>query len=192
MRWSACGCTHERPAAAAGIRRRYWVYLVFSVVLMACVGAAHGMIALLVGPIFDRVLNPASVGTRVLLFTDPVFHHPFYLDQIVPGIAPEAQHLDHGGVRHPGRIPDQGPVRLPGELPGELRRAFGGHGPAQHGVRQSACKQGAQFFEAHSTGRLMSSIMNDIEKIQVAVSHILADLLRQIFMVLGAAVRDPG
>jgi subfamily B ATP-binding cassette protein MsbA len=46
-------------------------------------------------------------------------------------------------------------------------------------------KQGAQFFEAHSTGRLMSSIMNDIEKIQVASSHILADLLRQVFIVLG-------
>jgi subfamily B ATP-binding cassette protein MsbA len=31
----------------------------------------------------------------------------------------------------------------------------------------------------------MSSIMNDIEKIQVASSHILADLLRQVFIVLG-------
>ena len=40
-------------------------------------------------------------------------------------------------------------------------------------------RQGSQFFEAHSTGKLMSSIMNDIEKIQVATSHILADLLRQ-------------
>src|SRR5256885_3582241 len=36
-----------------------------------------------------------------------------------------------------------------------------------------------------ATGRLMSSIMNDIEKIQVATSHILADLLRQTFVVLG-------
>src|SRR5712691_3767347 len=31
----------------------------------------------------------------------------------------------------------------------------------------------------------MSSIMNDIEKIQVATSHILADLLRQVFVVAG-------
>ena len=57
--------------------------------------------------------------------------------------------------------------------------------------------QGAQFFEAHSTGRLMSSIMNDIDKIQVATSHILADLLRQFFTVLGllfvvAAARTGG
>jgi len=52
-------------------------------------------------------------------------------------------------------------------------------------VFDKVVRQGAQFFEAHSTGRLMSSIMNDIEKIQVAVSHILADLLRQTFVVLG-------
>jgi subfamily B ATP-binding cassette protein MsbA len=46
-------------------------------------------------------------------------------------------------------------------------------------------RQGAQFFESHSTGRLMSAIMNDIDKIQVATSHILADLLRQAFVASG-------
>jgi subfamily B ATP-binding cassette protein MsbA len=42
-------------------------------------------------------------------------------------------------------------------------------------------RQAAQFFETHSTGRLMSSIMNDIDKIQVAVSNMAADWLRQSF-----------
>jgi subfamily B ATP-binding cassette protein MsbA len=41
--------------------------------------------------------------------------------------------------------------------------------------------QDAHFFESNSTARVMSSIMNDLEKIQVAMSHILADLLRQSF-----------
>ncbi len=41
--------------------------------------------------------------------------------------------------------------------------------------------QDANFFENNSTGRVMSSIMNDLEKIQVALSHILADWLRQSF-----------
>ena len=36
--------------------------------------------------------------------------------------------------------------------------------------------QDANFFENNSTARVMSSIMNDLEKIQVAMSHILADL----------------
>ena len=41
--------------------------------------------------------------------------------------------------------------------------------------------QDAHFFEDNSTARVMSSIMNDLEKIQVALSHILADWLRQSF-----------
>jgi len=44
--------------------------------------------------------------------------------------------------------------------------------------------QDAHFFESNSTARVMSSIMNDLEKIQVAMSHILADLLRQSFTLL--------
>lgn len=66
--------------------RRYWLYLLLSVFLMACVGAAHGMVALLIGPIFDRVLNPAASDAPVLLFTDPIFHHPIYLNSIMPSV----------------------------------------------------------------------------------------------------------
>ena len=45
-------------------------------------------------------------------------------------------------------------------------------------------RQDANFFESNSTGRVMSSIMNDLEKIQVATSHMLADWLRQSFSVI--------
>ena len=48
-------------------------------------------------------------------------------------------------------------------------------------VFDKVLRQGAEFFETHSTGRLMSSIMNDIEKIQLATSSMLADWLRQSF-----------
>ncbi len=50
--------------------------------------------------------------------------------------------------------------------------------------------QDAQFFENNSTARVMSSIMNDLEKIQVATSHILADwLLQQSFTAIFPARR---
>ncbi len=64
--------------------RRYWFFLTCSVLLMALVGAAHASIALLIGPVFDRVLNPASPDTPVLLFTIPIFDHPVYLNQFAP------------------------------------------------------------------------------------------------------------
>lgn len=165
-----------------GFARRYWAYLLLSVILMACVGAAHGMIALLIGPIFDRVLNPASVDSPVLLFTDPIFHRSVYLDEFVPrsihnvwtmvAFAIVAVFLVKGVCDYLANYL----VNYAG---------FSAVTDLRNTVFDKVVKQGAQFFEAHSTGRLMSSIMNDIEKIQVAVSHILADLLRQVFVVLG-------
>jgi ATP-binding cassette, subfamily B, bacterial MsbA len=52
-------------------------------------------------------------------------------------------------------------------------------------VFDGVLRQDATFFESHSTGRLMSSIMSDIEKIQLATSHMLADWMRQCFTVVG-------
>ena len=42
-----------------GYAKPYWASLLGSVVLMAIAGACHASIAFLVGPIFDRVLNPS-------------------------------------------------------------------------------------------------------------------------------------
>ena len=41
--------------------------------------------------------------------------------------------------------------------------------------------QDAQFFENNESGNIMSALMMDIDRIQVSVSTMLADWLRQIF-----------
>jgi len=64
--------------------RPYWAPLIASVFLMGCVGAAQAMVALLIGPVFDRVLNPASAEAPVLLITLPVIGKQIYLDHLVP------------------------------------------------------------------------------------------------------------
>ena len=55
-------------------------------------------------------------------------------------------------------------------------------------VFEKVLRHGAAFFETTSTGRLMSSVMNDIDKIQVASSDMFADLLRQIFSAIGLLI----
>jgi subfamily B ATP-binding cassette protein MsbA len=161
--------------------RRYWFFLVLSVVLMALVGAAHASIALLISPIFDFVLNPAAPDKPALLFTVPVFRHPVYLNQLMPAgvhnvatmvalailavfaVKGVCDYLANYLINYAG---------------------FSAITDLRNTVFDKVLRHGSQFFEQHSTGRLMSSIMNDIEKIQVAISHILADLLRQSFVVL--------
>src|SRR5260221_4256462 len=64
--------------------RPYTPYVLISVVLMACVGAAQALTALLIGPIFDRVLNPPSAEAPVALFTIPGWQHTVYLNNLMP------------------------------------------------------------------------------------------------------------
>ncbi len=162
--------------------RRYTFHILASVILMACVGAAQSLFVLLIQPIFDRVLNPGSAEAPVLLFSDPIFHHGIYLNDIVPSsihnvwtmvaFAIIMVFLTKGACDYLANYL----INYAGvSAVTDLRNA----------VFDKVLKQGAQFFEGTSTGRLMSSIMNDIEKIQVALSHILADLLRQSFVFLG-------
>jgi len=161
--------------------RRYWFYLTLSVLLMALVGAAHASIALLVGPIFDHVLNPAAADKPVRLLTVPIFNYPVYLNQFMPArvhniatmvalailvvfaVKGLCDYLANYMINYAG---------------------FSAITDLRNKVFEKVLRHGSEFFEAHSTGRLMSSIMNDIEKIQVAISHILADLLRQSFVVV--------
>jgi subfamily B ATP-binding cassette protein MsbA len=161
--------------------RRYWFFLLLSVVLMALVGAAHASVALLIGPIFDRVLNPASPDTPVLLFTIPAFDRPVYLDQFAPPGIHNVWTMVAFAILVVFAVKG-----LCDYLANYLINYVGCSAVTdlRNTVFEKVLRHGSEFFESHSTGRLMSSIMNDIEKIQVATSHILADLLRQSFVVL--------
>jgi ABC-type multidrug transport system fused ATPase/permease subunit len=64
--------------------RPYTPYLIFSVLLMACVGAAQGFTALLFGPVLYRVLNPSSAEAPVHLFTIPIFKRELFLSDFMP------------------------------------------------------------------------------------------------------------
>jgi subfamily B ATP-binding cassette protein MsbA len=161
--------------------RPYVPHLTASVLLMICVGAAQGLTALLIGPIFDRVLNPQSADAPVLLFTIPIWNRLVYLGELVPVPVHNVWTLvaisivtvflvkglcDYGGnylINYVGF-----------SAVTDLRQA----------VFDRVLHQDANFFENNSTARVMSSIMNDLEKIQVAMSHILADCLRQSFTTL--------
>ncbi len=164
------------------LARPYWPMLLGSVLLMACAGLAHSMLALLIGPIFDRVLNPFSPDVPVLLFRVPILDYPVYLNHLVPAFIHNVWTMVAFGIVMVFLI--KGTCDYFGNY---LVNYVGVSAVTdlRNRVFEKVIRQGSQFFEANSTGKLMSSIMNDIEKIQVATSHILADLLRQTFVVLG-------
>jgi ATP-binding cassette, subfamily B, bacterial MsbA len=48
-------------------------------------------------------------------------------------------------------------------------------------------RRSAAFFQKHSTGTLLSAIINDIERIQYAMSSVLAEFLQQLFTFIFTA-----
>ncbi len=161
--------------------RPYTPHLLFSVVLMACVGVAQALTALLIGPIFDRVLNPASAETPVTLLTIPIIKRPVLLSELVPSsihnvwtmvaVAILGVFLIKGLCDYAANYL----INYVGlSAVTDLRQA----------VFDRVLQQDAQFFESNSTARVMSSIMIDLEKIQTALSNMLADFLRQFFTAL--------
>jgi len=165
--------------------RPYTPHLIFSVLLMACVGAAQGLTALLIRPVFDRVLNPSSAETPVLLFTIPIIGHKLFLADFMPSSIHNVFTMVAAAILAAFFVKGfcdyfaNYLINFVGlSAVTDLRQT----------VFDRVVHQDAHFFEANSTARVMSSIMNDLEKIQVALSHILADLLRQSFVAFALLV----
>src|SRR5271165_5656841 len=84
------GATPAKPRPSRPLARLlryilpYWWPLLTSVTLMALVGLLDAGRVLLIGPIFDRVLNPASQGRAIQLFKLPGTERYLDLQQLVP------------------------------------------------------------------------------------------------------------
>jgi subfamily B ATP-binding cassette protein MsbA len=164
-----------------GYARRYTGHLAASVVLMAVAGSGTGLMALLIGPLLYRVIDVHAIENRIQLYKDPLFHHQFYLDQIVPASLHNVFNLVAFAMMAVFVIKglcDYCANYLVNYV------GFSAVTNLRNRVFDKVVRQGAEFFESHSTGKLMSAIMNDIDKVQLATSHILADLLRQTFVLL--------
>ncbi len=165
----------------AGYSRRYWFLIILAVVLMAVMGLMTAARTLLIRPILARVLRPTADGNPEPLFTIPVIHRNVYLEQFFPpaihniftivAIAIFVVFLIRGLC----------------DYLGDLATSFVGFSAVKdlrNDVFEKVLGRGAAFFESTSTGAVMSSVMSDIERIQVACSDMLADVLRQSFSVL--------
>ena len=164
-----------------GYAKRYTPALALSVVLMGVAGAMHGMLPLLVGTVFDRVLRPDSPEARVRIPVPEWTGVELYLDQLVPlpihniwtlvAVAILLVFFTKGVADYFGNLF----INFVGlSAVTDLRqRTF-----------DKLINEEHEFFQQHSTGALMSSTMSDIEKIQLAVSQMLADWFRQSFAAL--------
>jgi subfamily B ATP-binding cassette protein MsbA len=164
--------------------RPYWLQLLASVVLFSLVGLLEAFRLALFRPIFDRVLTPETPGRSLALVTIPGTKHTIYLEQLVPS------HFHNPWTVVAFALVAS--VFLKGifDYIGTYLVNYAGFGlvtDLRNEIYGSVLRRSAAFFQKHPTGTLVSAIINDIDKVQFAMSSVLAEFLQQFFMFVFTA-----
>ncbi|MGZ4812348.1 MAG: ABC transporter ATP-binding protein [Terriglobales bacterium] len=164
--------------------RPYALQLLVSVVLLAFVGLLDAFRVLLVGPIFDRVLHPASNSNQIQLFTIPWSHRHIYLQQLVP------EHFHNAWTIVAFALVASTILKGLFDYAGTYLVNYAGFGlitDLRDELYNALLRRSVAFFYRFSTGTLLSTLINDIERVQVAMSAILAEFLQQFFTLVFTA-----
>ena len=164
--------------------RPYSLQAILSVVFMAAVGLLDAFRVMLIKPIFDRVLNPGAPSHDIPLLSIPHTSIHLSLQQLVPsslhndwtvvGFALVASTVVKGLCDYSGTyLTNYAGFGLITDLRDELYEAI---------LRRSV-----SFFQKHATGTILSTLINDIERVQYAMSAVLSEFLQQSFTFLFTA-----
>ncbi len=163
----------------------YLLQLVPGVLLLAGVGFLEAFRLVLVKPILDRVLNPSSGSQNIQLFTLPGTGHVVYLQQFVPS------HLHNAWTIVAYALVASTILKGIFDYAGTYLVNHAGFGmitDLRNDLYNSVLRRSAAFFQTHTTGTLISTIINDIERVQYAMSSVMAEFLQQFFTFLFMAM----
>ncbi len=158
------------------------------VLLLAGVGFLEAFRLILLKPVFDRVLVPSSGSEKIVLFTIPHTTHAIYLQQFVPS------HFHNAWTIVAYAIVASTVLKGIFDYCGTYLVNHAGFAmitSLRNDLYNSVLRRSSAFFQKHTTGTLMSTIINDIERVQFAMSSVLAEFLQQFFsfiFIAGAVI----
>jgi subfamily B ATP-binding cassette protein MsbA len=129
-------------------------------------------------------LNPGSGSENIILFTNPQTGEPIYLQRFVPTHFHSAWNIVAyaliGSTVLKGIFDYTGTYLV-------NHAGFGMITNLRNDLYNSVLRRSVAFFQKHTTGTLISTIINDIERVQFAMSTVLAEGLQQFFTFLFTA-----
>lgn len=157
--------------------RPHSLRLLAGVLLMAVVGLAEGIIALMVIPAVDVVLNPRSTTQKLALLHLP-HGRTIYLNSFFP------QSIHYVWTVFSISLLVVFLGKALAEFLASTSIQYVGHAGVmdlRNRVFEKLIQQPLGFFQFIPIGRVMSAVINDIEQMRSAFSEYLADFFRQIF-----------
>jgi len=163
--------------------RPYTLQALASVLLMALVGLLDAFRVLLIKPIFDQVLKPAD-STHHLQLINATFrgiHFQLSLEQLVPG------YFHNAWTMVAFALVSSTVLKSLCDYLGTYLSNFAGYGmitDLRNDLYESILRRSVSFFQKHSTGTILSTLINDVERVQFAMSSVMSDFLQQFFTLL--------
>jgi len=160
----------------------YWFYVLASVVSMAFVGLLDAFRLLLIGPIFDYVLNPGEQARELHLL--PTSHWVLPLSWFVP------ERFHNVWTMVAFALVAATVLKGIFDYLGTYLVNYAGFGmitDLRNELYTATLRRSVAFFQRHTTGTLLSALINDMERVQYAMSTVLAEFLQQLFTLIFTA-----
>ncbi len=164
-----------------GYLRPYLGYFVLSVVLMSVVGAMAAVRILLVKPILDNALKADTQPVEILQFHIP--HTPLAID--LQRFVPSYMHNAWTVVAF--ALVLSACIKAVCDYAGTYLINYAGFGlitDLRNDLYRAILQRPVSFFQKYTTGALVSTLINDIERVQIAMSTVLGDFLQQFFTLV--------
>jgi len=156
------------------------------VVLSALVGGLDAFRILLLQPIFDRVLTPAAPEGPIVLGLQNTKWH-FDLRSLVPHF----MHLHNAWTVVAFALVVATVLKGLCDYLGNYLINYAGFGTItdlRNHLYETTMRRSSSFFHKHPTAAILSTLINDVDRVQVSLSSVLGDFLQQFFTFLVAIV----
>jgi ATP-binding cassette, subfamily B, bacterial MsbA len=164
----------------------YTLKWVPGVILLATTGALDAFRVLLLQPIFDQVLRPDAPEGPILLGLPKGRWH-FDLRHLIPHFL----HMHNAWVVVAFALVIATLAKGLCDYGGTYLVNYAGFGlitDLRNHLYETTLRRSSSFFHKHPTGTILSTLINDVDRVQIAVSSVIGEFLQQFFtFVVGLA-----
>ena len=150
------------------------------VILLALVGVLDTFRTILFQPIFDQVLRPDAPEGPILLGIPHSSTWHFDLRALIPHF----MHLHDPWAVVAFALVISTLAKGLCDYLGTYLINYAGFGlitDLRNHLYEATLRRSASFFHRHATGTILSTLINDVDKVQTAVSSVIGDFLQQLF-----------
>src|SRR6266700_3318964 len=152
------------------------------VLLLAAVGVLDTFRILLLQPIFDQVLRPDAPEGPILL---ALANSPWHFD--LRTIIPHFLHMHNAWTVVAFALVCSTLIKGICDYVGTYLVNYAGFGTItdlRNHLYEATLRRSSSFFHKHATGTILSTLINDVDRVQIAVSSVIGEFLQQFFTFL--------